>query len=512
MPAISKFYFKLATENIKIQLIVRPNPKLYEINTRVWIKKFGPNTTLSQIPKTVFEDLAKKGINIIWLMGIWKTCTSTIERCCFEPGLVSAYNKSLKDWSKADVIGSPYSIDEYNLNPSIGSWEELIELRKYLNGIGIKLFVDFVSNHFGAETSYIKSHPEIFLKADEEFFKEDSFTFFKPEADPNHIYAHGRDPFFPAWTDTIQINFFNEEAREFMTNILLKLTNVCDGVRCDMAMLPLNNVFHNTWLGVLNKYGFVRPTTEFWKHAINHVKRKVPNFTFLGEAYWDLEWNLQQLGFDYTYDKRLNERLSAGDLSGVKAHLHAEKSFQLKSVRFLENHDEPRAVTKFGKHRSLASSTIISTIRGMKFYYDGQFEGKKTKLPVQLGREPEEKTCPPIKDYYDKLLAVTKDEIFQNGEWSLMEPITIGFGNKSYENMLAWQWVLNGERRIIVVNYSYSTSQCRLKLDMKHDKRKITLVDLLTDEIYERYVDEVNSSGLYIELKGHQSHIFSLIG
>ena len=123
---------------------------------------------------------------------------------------------------KSDVIGSPYSIDEYEVNPIIGSWEELFELKKYLNSIGVKLFVDFVSNHFAAESKYIKSNPEIFLKADEEFFNEDSFTFYKPEADPKNIYAHGRYSFFPAWTDTIQINFFNEEARKFMFDILYR--------------------------------------------------------------------------------------------------------------------------------------------------------------------------------------------------------------------------------------------------------------------------------------------------
>jgi len=487
------------------------NPKLYEINTRVWIKRFGPNTTLSKVPRYVFRELADLGINIIWLMGIWKTCPSTIEKYCFEPELVSAYNKCLKDWSKSDVIGSPYSIDEYEVNPIIGSWEELFELKKYLNSIGIRLFLDFVSNHFAAESRYIKSNPEIFLKADEEFFNEDSFTFYKPEADAKNVYAHGRDPFFPAWTDTVQINFFNEEARKFMADILLRLTDVCDGVRCDMAMLPLNNVFHNTWLGILNKHGFVRPNTEFWKNAISIVKRKRPDFIILGEAYWDLEWNLQQVGFDYTYDKRLTERLAANDLVGVKTHLNAEKSYQLKSVRFLENHDEQRAVTKFGKQRSLAAATVISTIQGMKFYYYGQFEGVKNKLAVQLGREPEEKLCTGIKDYYYKLLAINKAEIFQKGEWSIMQPLTIGYENTSFENFFAWQWILNDERRIIVINYSYSTSQCRLKLDLKSDQKKITLVDILTGELYERWVDEINNVGLYIELKSHQSHIFSIL-
>lgn len=486
------------------------NTKLYEINTRIWVKKFGAGTTLSKIPERVFDELADKGISIIWLMGIWKTCSSTINKYCFEPELLASYNRSLKDWSKSDVIGSPYSIDEYVINPTLGSWDELNELKKQLNRKGIKLFVDFVSNHLSADSKYIQTNPEIFLKADEDFFQGDSFTFFKPENDPQNVYAHGRDPFFPAWTDTIQINFFSSDARKFMTDILLKLTDVCDGVRCDMAMLPLNNVFQNTWLGVLNKFGYSRPDTEFWKDAISVVKRKNPEFIFLGEAYWDLEWNLQQLGFDFTYDKRLTERLAANDLTGVRAHLQAEKSFQLKSVRFLENHDEQRAVTKFGKNRSLAAATVISTIQGMKFYFDGQFEGKKNKLAIQLGREPDEKICSGIVEYYDKLLAITKAEIFQKGEWNVMQPITIGYNNTSYENFFAWQWIFENERRIIVINYSYSTSQCRLKLDIKHDNKKIILVDLLTNEIYERWIDEVNNFGLYIELKGHQSHIFSI--
>lgn len=443
-------------------------------------------------------------------MGVWKTNPSTIQKYCFEPELIAAYNRCLKDWTKDDVIGSPYSIDEYDVNPDLGSWLELKELKRYLNSIGLKLFLDFVSNHFSADSKYLRTNSDIFLKADEDFYQVDSFTFFKPEADPNNVYAHGRDPFFPAWTDTVQINFFSSNARQFMTDILLKLTEICDGVRCDMAVLPLNNVFQNTWLGVLKKYDYQRPDIEFWKYAISKVKQKHPGFIFLAEAYWDLEWNLQQLGFDFTYDKRLTERLASNDLAGVRAHLLAEKSYQHKSVRFLENHDEPRAVTRFGKHRSLAAATVISTIQGMRFFFDGQFEGKKFKLPLQLGREPEEKVCKDMTEFYDKLLSITKADIFQEGDWRLLEPLSIGYNNKSYENFLAWQWSLEDEKRIVVVNYSYSTSQCRLRLDLKCDKKKIVLIDLLTNELYERWVDEINNVGLYIELKGHQSHIFSI--
>ncbi len=210
---------------------------------------------------------------------------------------------------------------------------------------------------------------------------------------------------------------------------------MCDGVRCDMAMLPLNNVFHNTWSGVLNKLGYKKPNDEFWKTAIEKVKTESPGFIFMAESYWDLEWDLQQLGFDFTYDKRLTDRLAANSIQSVIDHLKADKSFQLKSVRFLENHDEKRAIIKFGKQKSLAAAAVISTIQGMKFYLDGQFEGKKIKLPVQLGREPNEKVSETKKSFYTKLLKITKDEIFIYGEWSLLKPIPVNDKNYSFTNI-----------------------------------------------------------------------------
>ena len=120
-----------------------------------------------------------------------------------------------------------------------------------------------------------------------------------------------------------------------MTEKLSYIATVADGVRCDMAMLPLNNVFQNTWMGVLSKTEFKKPGDEFWKTAIAKTREKYPDFMFMAEAYWDLEWQLQQLGFDYTYDKRLLDRLLEGDIPGIRGHLQADKDFQLKSVSLL---------------------------------------------------------------------------------------------------------------------------------------------------------------------------------
>lgn len=487
------------------------NPALYEINTRVWIKRFGKDKKLPEVPAEYFRELAGKGIDIIWLMGIWETTPRLIEECCFSPELVSAYNKGLNDWKREDIIGSPYSINKYQINPALGTPDDLRALRELLNNMGMKLLLDFVPNHFSAASSLIEDRPEIFLPGDAELLNFDPLTFFRPKHSPEKILAHGRDPFFPAWSDTVQLNYYNPDTRKFMTGELLKLADICDGVRCDMSILQLNNVFTNTWSGVLNKLNYPKPATEFWKDAIAEVKRKKPDFLFVGEAYWDLEWELQQLGFDFTYDKRLMERLLAGDVYGVNGHLDADINYQEKSVRFLENHDEPRAVSTFGKQKSMAAAVVMSTVPGMSFYFDGQFEGKKNKLPLQLGREPLEKECPQLKKYYNDLLNITKNEVFKSGTFKKLEAMPAGEGNYTYEDILCWQWTLGEEKWIIVTNYSDKSSQCRISFRADSPSGKIRLLDNLTGITYPRNTEELLSPGLFVELKAYRSHIFSVI-
>ncbi len=484
------------------------NPNLYEINTRVWIKRFGENVKLHEVPEDYWLKLSELGIDYIWLMGVWKTNESTIDKYCFEPGLIEEYSRALPDWKREDVIGSPYAIDDYTVNPKLGGNESLEELREILHRNNMGLILDFIPNHFSAESSLIKSHPEIFLQADESAFENDPHTYFKPLENENKIFAHGRDPFFPAWQDTIQINYFYEPAREFLINRLNSISQMCDGVRCDMAMLNLNHVFQNTWGTVISKAGFKKPEKEFWEIAIKRIKTSKPDFLFIGEAYWDLEWTLQQLGFDFTYDKKLTDRLKIFNPSAIRAHLQAEKNYQKKLVRFLENHDEERAVKILGYKQSKAAAVIAGTVMGMHLFYDGQFEGKAVKLPVQLGREPEEKLQKGIKYFYDNFLRIIKAGIFKNGDWQLIHVFPAGEGDQTFENMLAWLWELNGEKRLIVVNYSSVTSYCRIKLNVESYPHKITFEDLINDKFYMRNKEEVTEPGLYIKLDGYKFHIF----
>lgn len=484
------------------------NPRILEINTRVWLRKRNFQS-INNIPKSQIEEWADLGFDYIWFMGIWKINKDIVPKYCFEPGLVSAYNEALKDWRKEDVIGSPYAISEYSVNPDIGTEEDLLKLKNRLNSSGIKLIVDFVSNHFSIGTELFKTNKELFVPADEYLFKTDPHTFFQSPYCEGEYYAHGRDPLFLAWQDTVQINYFNPASRTFMIEVLKKISSIADGVRCDMAMLTLNNVFNNTWIGPLRKYGYKKPEKEFWDEAISQIKKIRKDFVFIAEAYWNLEWQLQQLGFDFTYDKTLLDRLSSNDIRGVKEHLNADFDYQKKSVRFIENHDEPRCASRFGKDKSMAAATVISTIKGMIFYHDGQFEGKKIKLPVQLRREQFEKTDERIQNYYYKLLRITKADIFRLGEWNQLETIQVNETDFSFEKIFAWQWIYENESRLIAINYSGSTSRCRVKFTLPENRMLINLFDEINSVSYERSVEEIKEQGLFIELKAFSSHIFS---
>ena len=129
----------------------------------------------------------------------------------------------------------------------------------------------------------------------------------------------------------------------------------------------------------------------------------------MAEVYWDMEWTLQQQGFDLCYDKRLYDRLVHDPPDSVRGHLQADGAYQQRLIRFIENHDEPRAALTFGPARGRAAAVVMSTLPGARLYHDGQLEGFRTHLPIQLGREPDEPSDPDLRSFYGRLLRATAE-------------------------------------------------------------------------------------------------------
>lgn len=452
------------------------HPALYEINTRVWLRRFdrpGHAARLQDVPDAYWDYLRSMGITYVWLMGIWKTVDKAkVLRYALDSSLHNDYRTALADWTEADVIGSPYAIDRYEISPLLGSPEALAHVRSALHRRGMRLIVDFVPNHFHAETSLLEEQPHLFLQATPEQLRTDPVNYYRHNG---QILAHGRDPYFPAWKDTVQVNYFDDRTRQYMQELLLSIAAVSDGIRCDMAMLVLNTVFESTW-----RYapGFVDKTIEFWETAIAGVKAQYPEFQFIAEAYWDLEGQLQDLGFDYTYDKRLLDRLHEGHVHPIRRHLQAEPAFNDRLVRFLENHDEDRILKRMDTRRAEAAAVITYFQPGMRFFHAGQWEGRRLRLPVQLGRDPVEVPCScaqapylPVPEngfvspvcrctyvFYQRLLAYLQQEIFQEGVCELLSL------RPAKGNILAWYWRRQQQRIVIVVNYADHTSQAALRL------------------------------------------------
>ncbi len=358
-------------------------PSILEINTWPWLA--AQSLTLDSLKPTELETLVR-GRDYLWLMGLWERSATgrTIART--HPGLQYEYRSALPDYTPADVVGSAYAIRNYSVDPALGSEAGLARVRRTLNALGSGLMVDFIPNHAAVDAHWVEARPDWFIPCGE---KPGNECFVAGSS----ALAHGRDPYFAPWTDTAQFDYASPQAREGLKAQLFSLAERADGVRCDMAMLMLREVFERTW----NR----DPGVEFWAEAIAAVKARYPSFVFIAEAYWGLEWKLMQLGFDFCYDKTLYDRLRTRNAPGVAAHLRADPQFSNRVVRFSENHDEPPALQIFG--RGWWSATLLcATVPGAFLEYLGQGE-RTMRLPVQLGRAPQTVSNPEARAFLDRL-------------------------------------------------------------------------------------------------------------
>jgi len=484
-------------------------PSLLQINTRVWLRRLsaeaGRPVTLADIDETAMDGFAEQGFDWIWLLSVWQASAAGRAVSRADPRWRAEFNAVLPDLTEDDICGSGFAITGYTVIPELGGEAALALFRARLARRGIRLMLDFVPNHTALDHPWAASQPDCYVAGDEAALAAAPGNYVRIATDLGpRILAHGRDPNFPGWIDTLQLDYANPRLQARQVAELSAVAEKCDGVRCDMAMLLLPEIFERTW--------GMRPE-PFWPQAIAAVRATHPEFTLMAEVYWDLEWDLQQQGFDYCYDKRLYDRLKDGDAAAVRAHLLAGLDYQDRLARFLENHDEPRAAVEFPWPRQRAAALATFLAPGLRFFHQGQFEGARVRLPVHLCRGPLEPTDREVAGFYARLLRVLREtSALRHGTWSQLAPLAAWPGNPTAQGFLAYLWEgSEGSRFVVVVNCAETQGQCRLKLPLPDLRgRQLRLTDLIGSEVYDRDGGELVDPGLYIDHAPWHGNLFEL--
>jgi len=250
-------------------------PKIYEINTWVWLSDLSDKSrgsiNLDCVPSAEWDAIAKFGFDAVWLMGVWERSPAGIAIANHNGNLLDDFRRALPDFQPKDNVGSPYCVRRYVVDRALGGPEGLAIARKELARRGLRLILDFVPNHVAPDHPWVVDHPDYFIRGNADDLKNDPASYKQIQGT---VFACGRDPYFPAWPDVLQLNAFHPGLRQAVVDTLSTVANQCDGLRCDMAMLFLNSIFARTWGARAGQ----PPATEYWVDVISAIKKAHPNF------------------------------------------------------------------------------------------------------------------------------------------------------------------------------------------------------------------------------------------
>jgi hypothetical protein len=486
----------------------RPHPHLYEINTWTWLEQLSArlkkNITVAEVPDSEWDALATQGFNIIWLMGVWQRSPVSRRMNVENPGNIPQFSLALPGWKPEDVISSPYAVAGYSPDPRIGTWNSLDVARDKLRGRGIALFLDFVGNHTALDHPWMREHPEFYVQApQEEFQKNPSLYYSQSTPRGPRFVALAKDPYYPPWQDVAQLNHFNPGLRAAQIADLRTIASHCDGIRCDMAMLQLNDIFNTNWRHLLGDTP--TPEKEFWTEA--HAA--VPGLTLLAEAYWGTEQRLLDLGFSYSYDKTLYDALRDHNIPQIRDRLAASPERQSDFARFMENHDEPRRPEVFPNERLAADGTLLGTLPGIRFYHQGELEGRKIRQPITLRTSADEPPDPISTNFFQKILQITRQDVFHEGKWDLLD--VAPEGDAPPDALVVYEWRSPKAWKIIAVNLAAYTSQGRVHLgDRVSPTQNYIFNDELKNVRYDRTGQELHEIGLFVRRDPFEAHLFDI--
>ena len=354
------------------------------------------------------------GVDAVWLMGVWERSPAGLALANANAELQASFAEALPDVRRTDVIGSPYCVRRYVVDAGFGGPDALAVARAALAARGARLILDYVPNHVAPDHPWVTSRPELFVRGDADDIKADPAGWMTAAG---QVLAHGRDPYFPPWPDVVQLDAFSPAMRAATAGTLADIAGQCDGIRCDMAMLMINQRLRHD----LGQPGRARAGRGVLAGRARRAARPAPGHGadrrgLLGHG---VGASAAGLRASVTTSGSMTGS-SARTPSAVRDHLRGDPGYQSRLVRFLENHDEPRIASRLPADAERAAAVAIATLPGATLWHEGQFEGRRVRPPVFLSRRPDEPPDRDLAGWYRRLLAAIGSHQVRTGAWRLL--------------------------------------------------------------------------------------------
>jgi glycosidase len=544
-------------------------------STYVWLDQLSKQYQqtiyrLDQIPDEDLDELARRGFNGLWLIGLWERS--------------DASRKINHIRGRPDAVASAYSLYDYQIANDLGGDDAYENLRDRAWQRGIRLASDMVPNHMGIDARWVVEHPDWFIQLDHPPFP--TYTFNGPElsndsrvgiyledhyydnsdaavvfkrldkftGEARYIY-HGNDGTSFPWNDTAQINFLNPEAREAVIQTIFHVARKFSIIRFDAAMVLAKQHIQRLWFpepgtggaipsraqyGSMTNEEFDRLIPqEFWREVVDRVASEVPDTLLLAEAFWMMEgYFVRTLGMHRVYNSAFMNMLKREDNQSyrlsIKNVLEFDPDILKRYVNFMNNPDEETAVHQFGKDdKYFGVCIMMSTLPGLPMYGHGQVEGFSEKYGMEYRRakyneQPDQWLID--RHYREVFPLLHRRAEFAEVENFLLYDFYAENGHVN-EDVFAYSNFYNSKGSLVVFNNKFSTAKGWIKRSAAYkdkgsgqlrqkdiheglrsqggDKHFVILRDHIAGLDYMRQSRDVQRRGLYFELEAFKYRVFT---
>ena len=550
-----------------------PQTVMIAKNSYVWLYQLSQTyqreiKRLDQIPDEELDQLARRGFNGLWLIGLWERSEASkrIKQLCGNPEAVaSAY--SLKNYAIADALGGEAAYQ--NLRDR--AWQR-----------GIRLASDMVPNHMGIDSDWVINHPDWFIALP--FSPFPAYSFNGPDLSPvdhvgiyieDHYYDrsdaavvfmrvnrhngetrfiyHGNDGTSMPWNDTAQLDYLNSDVREAVVQTILSVARKFPIIRFDAAMTLAKKHYQRLWFPQPGSGGAIPSRAEhgltkeefdkvfpkeFWREVVDRIAEEVPETLLLAEAFWLMEgYFVRTLGMHRVYNSAFMNMLRNEENAKyrlvIKNTLEFDPEILKRYVNFMNNPDEKTAVDQFGKgDKYFGICTLMATMPGLPMFGHGQIEGYAEKYGMEYYRpywdeDPDQYLID--RHQRDIFPLLKRRELFSGIENFLLYDFHTGY-NQVNEEVFAYSNGSGGDRALVIYHNCYgstsgwihtsanflnkSTGSYESKtlgqgLNINGDANHYVIFrDSSSNLEYIRSSEEVSSKGLYFELNAYEHHVY----